>query len=105
MRPASLPEAISLLQSSGLADLQLASLKYLKNEAIGHKERKRELIRSGVVDLLATTLTTSTKSRGKRRFSETQSGHATILERAATWAEEDEVRLQAIQLVNSLANG
>jgi len=100
----SLSEAIVLLKNPTGLDSQLAALRYLKNQAIGHKERKRELVRQGVIDVLASTLALSTRSRGKSRFSQTQGNHASV-DKTAIWTEEDEVRLQAILLVNSLANG
>jgi len=100
----SLSDAIAQLKNPAGVDSQLAALRYLKNHAIGHKERKRELVRQGVIDVLASTLSLSTRTRGKRRFSETQSNHSSV-DKTAIWTEEDEVRLQAIILVNSLANG
>lgn len=99
-----LVDAIAQLQSPASLDSQLAALQHLKNEAIGHGEKKRDLVRHGVVDVLATVLAISPKARGKRRFSETQ-GSRTTVEKAGPMTDEDEVRLQAILLVNSLANG
>lgn len=100
----SLADAISELENPSSPDGQVAALKYLKNEIIGHAERKEALIELGIVDVLTYTLASSPQLKGKRKSQETngtQNGRA----KAAAWTVEDEVRLQAILLLGSLAHG
>lgn len=100
----SLPEAIEQLRNPTAPDSQTLAIKYLKNETIGHKQRKRDLIRHGGVAALVTLLGATSRARGKRRLSETQCARLPG-DKSGSWSDEDELRLQAILLISSLANG
>ena len=102
-RPSCL-DALSELHSPTSTEAQVAALKLLKNELIGHSEKKEELVRQGIVDALAHTLLSSEKSRGKRKdqgLNGAFEGHTA----PSIGAGEDEERLQAILLLSSLAHG
>lgn len=100
----SLADAIYELESPSSPDGQVAALRHLKNEIIGHAEKKEILIQLGIVDVLAHTLAISPKLKGKRKSQETN-GTQNGRPKASAWTVEDEVRLQAIVLLGSLAHG
>ena len=96
---------------------QIGALKQLKNDIIGHEQRKHLVLLRGVVEPLARTLALglpSSKAGGKRRSAEvngfggaTGSNQKAGASRASVhgWGEEDEMRLQATLVVGSLAHG
>jgi armadillo repeat-containing protein 8 len=78
---------------------QTDALRALKNEIIGHVQRKEQWIGLGVLDPIVRTLASArspVKSNGKdSRFPLPQ----------RPLSEDENVRLQALQLVASFANG
>jgi hypothetical protein len=103
--------AVSLdrLRAASSPQEQLSALKQLKNDIIGHEQKKETIIRDGVVDLLVQGLSRAGKSRGKKRsllpgspssFA-TQSDTDSLLE----WDIEDHVKLQTVFIITSLAHG
>jgi len=74
-------------------DTRVAALRTLKNELIGHDEKKELWVRSGVLKPLATVMT-SFVSPDMRTH-----------KRAESRSEQEEARLQAIIIVGSLAQG
>lgn len=97
-------EAVDELRRSTSAETQLAALKKLKNGAIGHPEKKGELVRHGVVPILAQLLQSNEKSRGKRR-DQAANGASSSPGKAFPIAEEDDVRVQVLLLLATLAQG
>jgi hypothetical protein len=96
------PSILQELQTpSSTADL-VTNLRRLKNELIGHDQRKEDWIGHGIVPVLSRVLT-SRKSSGKR--SRESNGDSKASERRHTRTEEDEACLQAIIIVASLAQG
>lgn len=87
----------------------MAALQSLKNEIVGHEQRKELAVTHGVVKPLVDLLRAEARKGGKRRrgqangngsglFNETQ---RSVVE----WTTEDELRFQATLVVGSLANG
>lgn len=77
--------------ATSTADL-VSALQGVKNDIVGHDQRKEVLVKSGIVDSLVGHL--SSRTTGKRR-SHTSQSHT----------QEDDVRLQATLVLGSLANG
>lgn len=78
---------------------QTAALRALKNEVVGHVQRKEQWIGLGVLDPIVGALTSSrspVKPNGK-------DSRVLLTQRPLT--DEESVRLQALQLVASFANG
>lgn len=96
-------DAVAQLRNPINSEAHIAALKHLKNESIGHVEKKAELIRHGIVDALGQTLTNATKSRGKRRNHQVDA--SLNAQSKHSWEEEDEIRIQAILLLSSIAHG
>jgi hypothetical protein len=88
----------------------LVALKQLKNDIIGHEQKKESAVREGVVELLVKGLAKAGKSRGKKRsflpgspssFATTQSDSEPLSESDR----EDHVKLQCVFIITSLAHG
>ncbi|KAF2767485.1 ARM repeat-containing protein [Teratosphaeria nubilosa] len=82
---------------SGNVTEQVAALKQLKNDIVGHELRKETVVKQGLLEVLADVVRASSNGTGKRR----RDG-APLL---AVWTDEEEARLQAILVLASLANG
>lgn len=107
MTRASAPNALYELRNPSSAEAQVEALRQLKNEIVGHDQRKELIVRHGVVRPLARILDGGRRKSAKRRRTETN-GHTTTASssrRDETWTIEDEVRLQAVMVVGSLALG
>ena len=88
------PQSIaSHLPSLSSPDTRLAALKALKNELIGHEEKKKLWVRSGVLRPLADVLNSHKASDGSPS------------RRHQPRSEQEEARLQAIIVVGSIAQG
>ncbi|WPH04204.1 ARM repeat-containing protein [Acrodontium crateriforme] len=98
-----LEAAIETLNNAASVDQQIAALRLLKNEAVGHDQRKELMVRRGLVDILIAVLSTATKVTGKRRRSDVN-GTAPLYH-SHSWSHEDQARLQAVLLLGTLANG
>ncbi|KAL8683957.1 MAG: hypothetical protein Q9186_000168 [Xanthomendoza sp. 1 TL-2023] len=97
------PPILSELRSSTTSASQLTALKTLKNDIIGHGQKKRMWIGLGVLPALARILSTP-RANGKRRESNgNRSAHPGKAVFGRT--DEEEARLQAIIIVGSLASG
>jgi armadillo repeat-containing protein 8 len=107
MTRASAPNALYELRNPSTAEAQVEALRQLKNEIVGHDQRKELIVRHGVVRPLARILEGGRRKSAKRRRTETN-GHkaaGSSSRREEAWATEDEVRLQAVMVVGSLALG
>ncbi|KAF2840359.1 ARM repeat-containing protein [Patellaria atrata CBS 101060] len=102
-RPSALP-ALEELNNASSTSAQVAALRRLKNEIIGHDQRKELVIRQGIVRQLACILGASSKASGKKK-SRDLDGAVPGSEDDLAWTEEDEMRLQATFIVGSLASG
>ncbi|PYI04218.1 armadillo repeat protein [Aspergillus sclerotiicarbonarius CBS 121057] len=101
MTRASAPPLLLQLQSAGSSSAQAAALRSLKNETIGHDQRKESWIRWGIIPVLANILA-ARQSPGKGPVSAEHSGGSRL--RYPT-SEEDEACLQAVIILGSLAQG
>ncbi|RHZ56482.1 hypothetical protein CDV55_105938 [Aspergillus turcosus] len=97
MTRTSTPATLLQLQSAESLSAQVALLRSLKNETIGHDQRKEIYIKRGIIPALTKVLT-SRKLSGK-------SFAATGKESSGVKSEEDEACLQAIIILGSLAQG
>lgn len=92
MARAEVPESLHEIRKPTSLASQIAALKQLKHDIIGHDQRKELVICHGIIGALVGNLQDRASARGKRR-SEQDGG------------EEDEVRVQSIQIITSLAHG
>jgi hypothetical protein len=107
-----IPSALAELSNPTTPEAQ--ALRNLKNEIVGHEQRKELAVTHGVIRPLAGLLKEGVRRGGKRRHSNglTQqasngsvpsSGHLSSSQEV--WTREDELRFQATLVVGSLANG
>lgn len=99
MTRAAAPPILVQLQSAESACSQIIALRILKNELIGHDQRKEAYIAGGIIPALAQVLTS--------RWSGTQFNESiSDRDQSAQQALDDhEACLQAILVVGSLAQG
>ncbi|KAG6010981.1 hypothetical protein E4U21_000008 [Claviceps maximensis] len=97
-RPHNSPILAQLRNAKTLPE-QAAALQALKNEIVGHVQKKEAWIGLGVLEPIVSTLVSNnspSKAHGKDAY---------IQLSTASLSDEDTVRLQALQLVASFANG
>ena len=97
------PAPIKSLRAPVSLDSQLAALKQLKNDIIGHDQRKEEAIRHGAVPLLLKILRSTERSRGKRGIAGGVGVEDDIVPDVTSL--EDEVRIEAVVVAGALGNG
>ena len=102
-KPPSTPPILSELRSPSSPASQVAALRALKNEIIGHEQKKEMWVGLGVIIQLARILN-SYKASGKRKHKEI-SGGVDNGSRKRSRTDEEEARLQAIIIVSALAHG
>ncbi|KAJ4347587.1 hypothetical protein N0V95_005281 [Ascochyta clinopodiicola] len=113
MARSTIPPALAELSNPTSPEAQVAALRNLKNEIVGHEQRKELAVTHGVVRPLAALLKEGARRGGKRRHSngaaqELQNGSAPSSQTRQAkddWTAEDELRFQATLVVGSLANG
>ncbi|KAK4987804.1 hypothetical protein LTR50_004356 [Elasticomyces elasticus] len=84
-------EALQELQNPTSLDAQIAALRRIKNDIVGHEQRKELVVRHGIIIPLAKILSGPRLSESKHN--------------ADIRAADDELRSQALLVVGSLANG
>jgi hypothetical protein len=109
MGRSTIPPALIELSNPSTPEAQVVALQNLKNEIVGHEQRKELAVTHGVVKPLAGLLRAEARKGGKRRRSQANghgSGSLGETKRSlAEWTTEDELRFQATLVVGSLANG
>lgn len=100
MTRAAAPPILLQLQSAESASSQITALRTLKNELIGHDQRKETYIVEGIIPALAQVLTS--RWPGTAEFNELASHQGRFTPKAP---EDYEACLQAILIVGSLAQG
>ncbi|KAH8716958.1 hypothetical protein GQ44DRAFT_688435 [Phaeosphaeriaceae sp. PMI808] len=111
MGRSSIPPALAELSNPSTPEAQVAALQSLKNEIVGHEQRKELAVTHGVINLLAALLRAEARKGGNRRRSQANghgsgSGLFTASRKStAEWTADDELRFQATLVVGSLANG
>lgn len=93
-------EVIEAIRISASIDHQIAALKQLKNDIVGHEQRKELVVKQGVVEPLVSILSIASKATGKRPQG---NGNEAGVQLSPQWTNEDEARLQATLIVGSLA--
>ncbi len=81
-------------------EAQATALRMLKNEIVGHDQRKERLVCDGVVDMLVGVLSLHQRTTGSRKSDANGPTPVTW-----SWTQKDEVRLQATFVICTLANG
>jgi hypothetical protein len=109
MGRSTIPPALQELSNPSTVEAQVAALQSLKNEIVGHEQRKELAVAHGVIKPLASLLRAEARKGGKRRRSQAN-GHGSGLfsenkRNLSEWTTEDELRFQATLVVGSLANG
>lgn len=99
----STPPILSELRSASSPTSHVNALRALKNELIGHDQKKEMWIGLGVLAPILRILNTH-KGDGKRRHRDVYSSRSQSKQRSGG-SDEEEARLQAIVIVGSLANG
>ncbi|KAF2811658.1 ARM repeat-containing protein [Mytilinidion resinicola] len=114
MTRSSIPPALLELRNPSTPSAQITALRDLKNEIVGHDQRKEMAVRSGVVGPLVRILSEGSRRVGKRNgggvelngsATRIRGGEARIGGSQEDWSAEDEMRLQAVLVVGSLALG
>ncbi len=96
-------EAIRNIANAPSLERQITTLRQLKNDIVGHDQRKELVVKHGVIKALIDVIAATQKVSGKRRTGDSN-GTSRSYEQLE-WSSEDEGRLQAIQILGSLANG
>ncbi len=99
----STPPILSELRSASSPASQVAALRALKNEVIGHEQKKEMWVGLGVLAPIARILNTH-KGNGKRRHRDVNNSANNSKQKGGR-SDEEEARLQAIIIVGSLAHG
>lgn len=101
-----IPSALAELSHPTTPEAQVNALRTLKNEIVGHDQRKELAVQYGLVKPLANILRSEARKGGKRRRSAMNgSSEAQEAERPMEWSIDDELRFQSTLVVGSLANG
>lgn len=92
--------ALSAALQSHEQEEQLAALRSLKNDIVGHVQKKEKWIEAGVLEPVVKILNTS-------RFAASHPGQspAPTHSSSSSLSGEDDVRSQALQVLASFANG
>ncbi|KKZ64909.1 hypothetical protein EMCG_09198 [[Emmonsia] crescens] len=107
MTRAATPQIISDIRDPESTASRIAALRLLKNEIIGHDQRKEAWIGWGIVPLLSQILA-GRRGTGKKSIVGEVNGHAKhqhLSGRRNGRSDEDEACLQAIIIIGSLAQG
>ncbi|KAF2200261.1 ARM repeat-containing protein [Delitschia confertaspora ATCC 74209] len=100
------PAIVELINPNSTPDQQVQALRDLKNEIVGHEQRKELAVRQGVVRPLVEILRAEGRRGGKRKTGVINgSGSFAVAETAQAWDITDEMRYQATLVVGSLALG
>lgn len=102
MTRAAAPPTLLQLQTAESASTQLTALRSLKNELIGHDQRKEACVVAGIIPTLAQIL----RSRRPGKAASTEPNRS-VLNHSGPYvgSEGSEAGLQAILIVGSLAQG
>ena len=96
--------ALEELRNPTSLSAQVAALKHVKNEITGHDQRKVIAIKQGLI-LSLVQLLESSAGVGSKRSSQEVNGHRDKSSTHSEWSDEEELRLQALMVVESIAQG
>lgn len=100
----STPPILHQLQNAESLSSQIAALRTLKNETIGHDQHKENWIRGGVIPILSRILTARLPS-GKAAAEIELNGSGGGPPPPGVGPQEEEACIQAVIVVGSLAQG
>ncbi|GAB7357746.1 hypothetical protein MBLNU459_g0401t1 [Dothideomycetes sp. NU459] len=84
---------------------QLRLLRLIKNDIVGHGQRKELVVQSGLLEPLAGLMLAVADTAGKKPTHRVNGAANPRPVAAAAWSLDDDIRLQAVLIVASLANG
>ena len=94
--------AIAAIREPASLEAQITALRQLKNDIVGHDQRKELAVEQGVVQPLIGIIATTIKATGKRKAAETNGESASAS--LHSWTPEQDARLQAVLILGSLAS-
>lgn len=94
------PSFLTQIRAAQTLPEQIASLRALKNDIIGHQQRKEMWVALGLIEPVVRILNANKPSIKRNGKGPRSSIYAT-----QSLSQEEEVRLQAISIVGSLAHG
>lgn len=103
MTHVSTPILLELHSAESLSS-QIAALRKLKNETVGHGQRKELWIRGGIISILSKILALR-RTTERRTGVQDLNGTVELRESLSSRSEEEDACLQAIIIVGSLAQG
>lgn len=103
MTHVSTPILLELHSAESLSS-QIAALRKLKNETVGHGQRKELWIRGGIISILSKILALR-RTTERRTGVQDLNGTVEFRESLSSRSEEEDACLQAIIIVGSLAQG
>ena len=109
MGRSAIPSALQELARPISPQAQVDALRTLKNEIVGHDQRKELAVQKGLIKPLAGILGAEARKGGKRRRSALNGSSSTTAgadgQLAVQWTVEEDLRFQATLVAGSLANG
>lgn len=97
--------ALQELKAIPTPETTLQCLRRIKNDIIGHEQRKELVVKYGVLEPLTEILESCVKASGKKSTQQINGSGFGTKNYDVHWGIEDEIRLQATLIVGSLANG
>lgn len=97
--------ALQELRASPTPSDQLRLLRLIKNDIVGHGQRKELVVKHGLLDPLSNLIHSVAKTSGKKATHQVNGTAHSPAASPSPWSIEDEIRLQATLIVGSLANG
>ena len=88
------------LRASRSCSEQIAALQSLKNEITGHTQKKERYVEQGILDQIVRLLQASRSAHDQTRKERRGS-----ISPKRSLSDEEEIRLQALQLLSLIANG
>ena len=101
----STPPILTELRSPSSPTRQIEALRSLKNEIIGHEQKKEMWVGLGVVTHIERILSTYRGASGSKRRHQEDSGGTEAYFQDTQKQDDQEARLQAVITVGSLAHG
>ncbi|KAK3065949.1 hypothetical protein LTR53_017860, partial [Teratosphaeriaceae sp. CCFEE 6253] len=93
-------EILAAIRQPSSLDEQVAALRHVKHDIVGHDHRQERYVAEGAIPVLADVLSSRLRPAGKRH-SDTNGVESSRWD----WTQEDEASLQATLVIGTLANG
>jgi len=98
--PTSSPPLLAQIRAAQTLPEQISSIRALKNDIVGHQQRKEMWLALGLIETIVRILNANKPSSRRNGKEPRESNSAT-----RPLSEDEMVRLQAISVVGSLAHG